>query len=232
MERNLSETLQGETFQLFCRHSSVPYGAQLSNSASVRFNLYISISVYTVVCACVSCSFCCCVNHVQFAPCSQALMINAFIWTARGEVQSLWDFCLLGSSNLSHLIRADVQFCPPMPVCSQQWWCSDLLSLLPPLSFSLWSVYLVSIIPPFDFLVDVHFYFWGVSVISFFLFSPFSAVDHSGSVGSGQPLVNAMRTDSALIGGTAPFIFQHCGTLLEREPITPHLMEIVLIVIL
>lgn len=32
-----------------------------------------------------------------------------------------------------------------------------------------------------------------------------SAVDRSGSVGSGQPLVNAIRTDSALIGGTEPF---------------------------
>lgn len=30
----------------------------------------------------------------------------------------------------------------------------------------------------------------------------FSAVDQSGSVGSGQPLVNAIRTDSAVIGGT------------------------------
>lgn len=29
-----------------------------------------------------------------------------------------------------------------------------------------------------------------------------SAVDQSGSVGSGQPLVNAIRSDSALIGGT------------------------------
>lgn len=32
-----------------------------------------------------------------------------------------------------------------------------------------------------------------------------SAVDQSGSVGSGQPLVNAIRTDSALIGGTELF---------------------------
>lgn len=32
--------------------------------------------------------------------------------------------------------------------------------------------------------------------------SPSSAVDQSGSLGSGQPLVNAVRTDSALIGGT------------------------------
>lgn len=31
---------------------------------------------------------------------------------------------------------------------------------------------------------------------------PFSAVDQSGSAGSGQPLINAIRTDSALIGGT------------------------------
>lgn len=38
---------------------------------------------------------------------------------------------------------------------------------------------------------------------SFFL--SLSAVDRSGSVGSGQPLVNAIRTDSALIGGTEPF---------------------------
>lgn len=39
-----------------------------------------------------------------------------------------------------------------------------------------------------------------------------SAVDQSGSVGSGQPLVNAIRTDSALIGGTKPFL---SFTLLE-----------------
>uniref|UniRef100_A0A3Q3WVP5 Uncharacterized protein n=1 Tax=Mola mola TaxID=94237 RepID=A0A3Q3WVP5_MOLML len=32
-----------------------------------------------------------------------------------------------------------------------------------------------------------------------------SGNDQSGSVGSGQPLVNAIRTDSALIGGTGPF---------------------------
>lgn len=38
---------------------------------------------------------------------------------------------------------------------------------------------------------------------NFFLSS--SAVDQSGSVGSGQPLVNAIRTDSALIGGTKLF---------------------------
>lgn len=33
----------------------------------------------------------------------------------------------------------------------------------------------------------------------------FSAVDQSGSAGSGQPLINAIRTDSALIGGTVFF---------------------------
>lgn len=31
------------------------------------------------------------------------------------------------------------------------------------------------------------------------------ALDPSGSVGSGQPQVNAIRTNSALIGGTGPF---------------------------
>lgn len=55
--------------------------------------IYISTSVYTVVCACVSC---CCVNHIQFAPCSQALMIDAFIWTAEEkrspfEISVFWD---------------------------------------------------------------------------------------------------------------------------------------------
>lgn len=34
-----------------------------------------------------------------------------------------------------------------------------------------------------------------------------SAVDQSGSLGSGQPLVNAIRTDSALIGGTERAFF-------------------------
>ena len=43
------------------------------------------------------------------------------------------------------------------------------------------------------------------SSLSFLLPLSFSAVDESGSVGSGQPLVNAMRTDSALIGGTELF---------------------------
>ena len=39
------------------------------------------------------------------------------------------------------------------------------------------------------------------------LLLPFSAVDHSGVVASGQPLVNAIRTDSALIGGTEPVFY-------------------------
>uniref|UniRef100_A0A3P9DC44 Contactin-associated protein-like 4 n=1 Tax=Maylandia zebra TaxID=106582 RepID=A0A3P9DC44_9CICH len=40
----------------------------------------------------------------------------------------------------------------------------------------------------------------------------------SGSAGSGQPLINAIRTDSALIGGTV-FFFKH--TSLYREPSSP-----------
>lgn len=46
----------------------------------------------------------------------------------------------------------------------------------------------------------------------------FSAVDQSGSAGSGQPLINAIRTDSALIGGTV-FFLKH--TSLYREPSSP-----------
>uniref|UniRef100_A0AAQ4NSJ6 Contactin associated protein like 3 n=1 Tax=Gasterosteus aculeatus aculeatus TaxID=481459 RepID=A0AAQ4NSJ6_GASAC len=40
-----------------------------------------------------------------------------------------------------------------------------------------------------------------LSGVSYFLPFSLSAVDQSGSAGSGQPLVNAVRTDSALIGG-------------------------------
>lgn len=36
-----------------------------------------------------------------------------------------------------------------------------------------------------------------------FLLPPLCAAGHSGSVGTGQPLVNNIRSDSALIGGTA-----------------------------
>lgn len=43
-----------------------------------------------------------------------------------------------------------------------------------------------------------------LSGVSYFLPFSLSAVDQSGSAGSGQPLVNAVRTDSALIGGTEP----------------------------
>lgn len=228
MERNLSEAFQGETFQLFCRHSSIPYAAQLSNSASVRFNLYIhiSISVYAVVCAYVSCSFCCCVNHVQFAPCSQAQMIDAFIWTAEEkrspcEVSVFWarPICRAWSELMYNSV-------PPTPHARLLSMTMMFWSPLTPASFILLPLICLFGVnyPPFWFPCSLLFF--GVSVISFFLFSPFSAVDHSGSVGSGQPLVNAIRTDSALIGGTAPFIFQHCST------VTPHLIEIVLIVIL
>lgn len=124
------------------------------------------------------------------------------------------------SSGLAQFVALDQSWCTilsplsPAPVCSRRRWCSDFLSLLPPLSFSLWSVYLVSVIPPFWFPCR-RFYFLGFLSSLSFLFSPFSAVDHSGSVGSGQPLVNAIRTDSALIGGTAPFIFQHCSTFAQ-----------------
>lgn len=46
-------------------------------------------------------------------------------------------------------------------------------------------------------------------------FFPVSAVDGSGSVGSGQPLVNAMKTDSALIGGTSSVVFHFAGFLFD-----------------
>lgn len=53
------------------------------------------------------------------------------------------------------------------------------------------------------------------SVILSFSVSP---VDQSGSVGSGQPLVNAMKTDSALIGGTVlPLNISATGEILEGK---------------
>lgn len=165
-----------ETFQLFCRHSSIPYGAQLSNSASVRFNLYISISVYTVVWACVSCSFSCCVNHVQFAPCSQALMIDAFIWTAEEkrspfEISVFWvrPICRAWSELMYN--SAPPHTHTRLLSTTMMFW-----SLLTPASFILLPLiclFGVNYPPPFDFLVYVRFYFFGVSIISFFLLLSF-----------------------------------------------------------
>lgn len=58
----------------------------------------------------------------------------------------------------------------------------------------------------FSFPTLIFFILLSVSLLSILL--PFiPAVDQSGSVGSGQPLVNAVRSDSALIGGTELF---HC----------------------
>uniref|UniRef100_A0A7N6BE81 Neurexin/syndecan/glycophorin C domain-containing protein n=1 Tax=Anabas testudineus TaxID=64144 RepID=A0A7N6BE81_ANATE len=68
------------------------------------------------------------------------------------------------------------------------------LFISPPLislSHLLISLNISSLPMPFTFL----FHLSSGTVLSF------SAVDQSGSVGSGQPLVNAIRTDSALIGG-------------------------------
>ena len=95
---------------------------------------------------------------------------------------------------------------------------TSLSSIFPPLCFSLPLIFfclfiflfifgdsLISVFFPFFF-----FFFFFCSFFCHFLClipSLLLTVDQSGSVNTGQPLVNSVRTDSALIGGTVTNMF-------------------------
>lgn len=143
-------------------------------------------------------------------------MVDALIWPLAEELLSLWYFCLRG---LIQFVVLDQSWAPLPPTLPLSTLNNDAVLIS---AVSLICLFAVNYLLLF-FLVIVLSVLWcflgGVSVISSFpshsLLS--STVDHSGSVGSGQPLVNAIRTDSALIGGTAPLIFQRRCTLAKAE---------------
>lgn len=129
-------------------------------------------------------------------------MINGLInLDHRGE-SFLWDFCPHGSfsSSLWRFVSYSESWFS-FPLIYSEWWCSDLVEFFPLDNYPLILLFPLSWCSlVFHFRYDLFFLLSSSSTIL-----SFSPVDQSGSVSSGQPLVNAMRTDSALIGGTEPF---------------------------
>lgn len=61
---------------------------------------------------------------------------------------------------------------------------------------------ILAVLPCFYSWSPLVFHILVLSFLHLFLSLSLSPVDQSGSVGSGVPLVNSIRIDSALIGGT------------------------------
>lgn len=92
-----------------------------------------------------------------------------------------------------------LSFSDPICLISYIFYHSLFFHSLPCVLVLSWFFHFNHFSPPLVFFLPLLHHF----PLSFSL--SLSAVDRSGSVGSGQPLVNAIRTDSALIGGTEPF---------------------------